>query len=175
MAETLDILDENGAATGRYIERGKPMKKGEYHLVVFVWIINGKGEFLLSKRTPGIGWGGLWQQTVGCAVAGETSLDAALRETREELGIELDPENGVLFKRYSMAHPNDDGGAFYNVWLFKQEVDLSTVIFQPEETCAAMWAAKRRIYGMFDDGTIIPHEFYPYIDELFDYCDKAFL
>ena len=36
MTEFWDILDENGNATSRIHERGKPMRKGEYHLVVYV-------------------------------------------------------------------------------------------------------------------------------------------
>ena len=50
MIELWDILDENGNITGRLHERGKPMVEGDYHLVVHVWIMNHKGEFLISKR-----------------------------------------------------------------------------------------------------------------------------
>jgi len=44
LAEFWDVLDENGNATGRLHERGKPMNKGDYHLEVSVWIENDKGE-----------------------------------------------------------------------------------------------------------------------------------
>lgn len=36
MRELWDILDENGNKTGRLRERGTPMRKGEYHLVIQV-------------------------------------------------------------------------------------------------------------------------------------------
>ena len=40
MAEFWDIYDKNGNRTDHFHERGKPMQKGDYHLVVHVWIIN---------------------------------------------------------------------------------------------------------------------------------------
>ena len=50
MAELWDILDENGNKTGCLHERGKPMRKGEYHLTVNVWIENDNGEYLIHGR-----------------------------------------------------------------------------------------------------------------------------
>ena len=91
MSELWDIYDINRKPTGRTVERGKPMKSGEYHIVVNVWIRNSKGEWLISKRTPNKHFPLLWEPTGGSAVSGESSFDAAIRETREELGVELDP------------------------------------------------------------------------------------
>ncbi|HOP11274.1 MAG TPA: NUDIX domain-containing protein [Oscillospiraceae bacterium] len=170
MAELWDILDENGNFTGRYAERGKPLKKGEYHLVVEIWILNSKGEFLISQRSAGGTWHGLWQTTGGCAVAGDDSLKTALKETREEIGIELDPKNGLLFKRYSALRSNDPGGYIKDVWLFRQEADISSVVLQPGETCDAMWASKKKIMRLIDENRFIPKEIYPYLDALFEYC-----
>lgn len=171
MRELWDILDANGNKTGRFQERGKPMLKGEYHLVVHIWIINSKGEFLISKRAPSVtGWANMWQTTGGSAVAGDDSLATALKETREETGIVLKTENGELFKRYSKLHSDDNGGTFYDVWLFRQEADINDVVFQPEETCGAMWASKEKIVELTDNGKFIANEAYPYIKELFDFC-----
>jgi tellurite methyltransferase len=176
MAELWDVLDENRSKTGRLHERGKPMKTGDYHLVVQVWIMNNKGEFLISKRTPGItGWTGMWQTTGGCAVSGDDSLKTAIKEASEELGVTLDPKNGQLFKQYALPHTNDNGNAFYDVWLFRQDIDISTVVFQADETCDAIWASKEKINQMIASGIFIPpNDAYPYLDELFYFCDKPF-
>jgi len=40
MSELWDVLDIDGNKTGRIHERGKPMQKGEGHLVVLIWILN---------------------------------------------------------------------------------------------------------------------------------------
>ncbi|HNX14782.1 MAG TPA: NUDIX domain-containing protein [Oscillospiraceae bacterium] len=171
MAELWDILDKNGNKIGRFQERGKPMQKGEYHLIVNIWIQNSKGEFLVSQRSTGGVWHGLWQTTGGCAVAGDDSLKTALKETREEIGVILDPKNGQRFKRYSAPHTNDDGCYIKDVWLFRQEVDITSVVLQPEETCDAMWASKAQIKQMINDGKFIsPIQAYPYLNELFEFC-----
>ena len=171
MAELWDILDENGNVIGRFIERGKPMQKGDYHLVAEIWILNSKWEFLISKRSAGGEWHGLWQTTGGCAVAGDDSLKTALKETREEIGITLDPKNGMLFKRYSALRSNDPGGYIKDVWLFRQEADIASVVFQPEETCDAMWASKAQIIQFINEKKFIPVEKYPYLNELFEHCE----
>ena len=176
MAELWDVLDENRNKTGRLHERGKLMKTGDYHLVVHIWIVNSKGEFLVSKRTSGItGWAGMWQTTGGSAVAGDDSLKTALKETSEEIGVALDPKNGQLFKQYDLPHTGDNGSAFYDVWLFRQDIDISTVVFQPDETCDAIWVNKEKINKMIAEGIFIPpNEAYPYLEELFYFCDKPF-
>jgi isopentenyldiphosphate isomerase len=91
--ELWDILDEDGNLTGRTIERGQPLKEGEYHLVVHIWIRNSEGEYLIQKRSEKVKlWPGIWAATGGAAIKGESSLDAALREAKEELGISLKPD-----------------------------------------------------------------------------------
>ena len=160
MAEFCDIYDINRNKTGRLHERGKPdMGDGDCLLIVFVWIMNGKGEFLISKRAAKGRFFGMWQTTGGCAIAGDDSLSAALRETKEELGITLDPKNGQLLKQY-----NEDRNLF-DVWFFRQDIDISEVVLQPGETCDAMWASKEKIKQMIDEG-VFWGEWSPYLDGL---------
>ena len=168
MAELWDVLDINRNKIGRLHERGKPMNAGDCHLIVQVWIMNKDGEFLIQKRP-----GSKWETVGGCAISGDDGLSAALRETKEELGVDLNPKNGQLFKQYSEPHINDDGTALFDIWVFRQDVDVSTVVFQPDETCDAMWASKAKIKQMIDDGIFIS-EWYPYLDELFYFSDKPF-
>ena len=173
MAEFWDILDENGNTTGRLHERGhivtNVLKQGEYHLVVHVWVMNTKNEFLISKRTPNKSYPNMWECTGGSAVAGDDSITTAIKEVREELGVTLEPQNGQLFKRYIRAYQNGSGD-FIDVWLFHQEINLSCVTFQPNETCDAALADKTKIEHMIDDGTFLGREIFPYLDELFCFC-----
>jgi Isopentenyldiphosphate isomerase len=164
MPELWDIVDEYGNKTGRLHKRGTPMKKGEYHLSVSVWILNNKGEFLISKRTPTQIASNMWETTGGSAIASENSLVAALRETKEELGIILNAEKGRIFTKYTYPHSSGDGVAYFEVWIFVQEVDISTVVLQPTETCDVIWAGKEKIKQLIENGQFIN---YSYIDELF--------
>lgn len=168
MIELWDILDENGNKTGRLHERGKLMGEGEYHLVVYVWIMNSNGEFLIAKRTPNKYFPNMWECIGGNAVAGDDGLTTALKEVHEEIGIILEPKNGQLFKHYK--YRNNNLGSFVDVWLFTQEFDISDVVLCPNETCDAMWASCAEIKHMVSEGTFIEWDNLICMDELFEFC-----
>lgn len=65
----------------RHIERYRPN--------VSVIITDGAGLVLLCKRVDEK-YGGTWQCVQGGIDAGENAIDAAIRETREELGVRTD-------------------------------------------------------------------------------------
>lgn len=170
MAELWDILDKNGNSTGRVHERGKPMGKGEYHLGVCVWIENDNGEYLISQRTPDKLSPNMWESTGGNAVAGDDSLTTALKETKEELGITLEPQNGRMIQHHLRDNVLNDaeGSGLVDVWLFRQNVEVSAVTLAPDETCGAMWANRDKINRMIDEGTFETWGLFTYMDELFE-------
>ena len=164
--EFWDILDEYGNKTGKIIERGTELEQGEYHLIIDVWIINQNNEFLISKRIPTKRpEPNKWNPVCGSVIAGEDSISAALRETKEELGIILDSKNGKMIKRFKCW-----GTAIIDVWLFHQEVDINTVVLQKEEADDVMWATSGLIKQIIERGDFISHGRIPYTDELFKIC-----
>lgn len=165
MAEYWDIYDADGAKTGRLHRSGEPMRAGEYHLAVAVWIGDESGRWLISQRAPEIAHGGMWQTTEGGVIAGEDSLQAALREAKEELGVSLQPENGMLWRKYIWPHADDDGMVWYHTWVFRNNVSMESVVLQPGETCNAMWATPEEIRRMAEDGAFTP---YDYLEDLFE-------
>lgn len=75
--------------------RGEQLSIGGYHLVVHVWIRNSKGEYLISQRSENRSTFPLmWECVSGSVVKGEDSLQGAVRETKEEVGIDLNTESG---------------------------------------------------------------------------------
>ena len=98
-------------------------------------------------------------------VAGDDSLTTALKEVREELGIILDPQNGRMIRHY-IPCSNIECHGLIDVWLFRQNVDISTVILAPNETCNAMWASRDKINSMIDEGMFTTWGLCTYIDEL---------
>ena len=77
--EYWDIYDRNRNQTGRTVKRGDALKDGEYHIVVQVWITDGNGRWVMTKRHPDKPCGRLWEPTAGSVTAGEDSLAGALR------------------------------------------------------------------------------------------------
>ena len=166
LAEFWDVLDENGNATGRFHERGKPMGEGEYNLSVSVWIENDNGEFLISQRTQNKSYPGMWETTGGNAITGDDSLTTALKETYEELGITLLPQNGRIIKHQTRKCVC--GHCLADVWLFRQNVDISTVTLAPEETCGAMWVSRDELDRMIAEGTFMTWGLFSCVAELSD-------
>jgi isopentenyldiphosphate isomerase len=126
--ELLDIRDENGVMTGMQLERGRPLRDGQYVLVVHVYIYNRAGEFLLQKRSRlKEMYPGRWDITGGGVIAGESSKEAALREVGEELGVEL---RGGLLQSIARLKWN-----FYliDVWACRTDIRIEDIVMQPEE------------------------------------------
>ena len=165
MPEFWDILDNNGNAMGRVHQRGKPMNKGEHHLEVYVLIENDNGEYLISQRSPNKSSPNMWECTGGNAVAGDNSLATALKEVKEELGVILEPQNGQMIQHRLPCGTVGCHG-LVDVWLFRQNVDISSVILAPDETSNAMWASRDEINRMIDEGTFTSWGLFKYVDEL---------
>ncbi len=89
MAEIWDLYDINKNMLGRLHERGLPLKSGEYHLAVEIWVKNSSNQILLTQRHPDKLWGSYWESTVGSVIAGENSFSGAKRELLEETGIKI--------------------------------------------------------------------------------------
>ena len=156
--ELWDGLDKHGNKTGKVIERGTELERGEYRLLIDVWIINKNKEFLISKRIPTKQpEPNKWNPVCGSVIAGEDSISAALRETKEELGITLDTQNGRSIKRFTAWQT-----AIIDVWLFSQEVDINNVVLQKEETDEAVWATSSLIKQIVEKGDFFSYERIPY-------------
>ena len=157
--ELWDVYDENRNLTGRVQRRGDMLEGDVYHLVVHIWTRNSKGEFLLTKRSPNKGFPNMWESTGGSALAGDDSLTAAVREVREETGVELDPTAGKCVITYRREN------YFCDVWLFRHEFDLDAVTLLEGETCDKMKADRNMIRKLYQDGHLVP---YCYLDELLE-------
>ena len=131
-------------------------------------------EWLINKRAEGRGTShdGKWETTSGAAIVGEDSLTAALREAKEELGLELDPNKGALFNRFT--HHIDEGHRDYvEVWVFEHECSLEDACFQKGETSDAMWATADKIREMMVTGEFLSEWFYPYFEEMVEGMEKS--
>ncbi len=157
--EIWDVLDENGALTGKTALRGKGvLKSGEYHLVVHIWIMSSTGQFLIQRRADDKKlMPGEWAATGGAAISGEDSFAAAKRELFEELGIKSDEQSLKKLERIKRRN------SLLDVWAIVCDVHENELVLQPSEVAEAKWVTKEQLCQMIEDGN-----FHNYGKEYFD-------
>ena len=137
-----DIYDKDRHLTGRIHRRGMPWKKGEYGLVVCVWVYDGNGNIFMTRRAPGKSFAGTWENSGGAARAGETSLQAICRELREETGIVAEESE------FELLCTDRDRICHYDFYCLKRSFPIETVVLQPGETDGAKWVDFPEIHEM---------------------------
>lgn len=152
MPELWDLYNRERQKTGVVHERGEPVPQGFYHLVVSVWIKNSQGQYLMSQRHPGKPYPLLWECTGGSVLAGEGSLQGAVREVKEELGLMLDAAMAQLIYQ----RRRDESQDFYDVWRFRSDAPAASLKLQPDEVVAVKWMDKAMIYGLQKNGRLHP-------------------
>lgn len=155
--ELWDLYNERRELTGRDHIRGEEVPHGYYHLVVHIWIRNSKGEYLMSQRSADRPTFPLmWECVGGSVVKGEDSLTGALRETQEEVGLTLSPEDGKLV--YSVVGRVVSGVKFtdiLDVWLFEYDGPVSLERATTNEVTQIVWMTKEQIKELFNEGKLV--------------------
>jgi len=142
LMEFNDIYDKERNLTGRVHKRGTPWHRGEYGLVVCVWVYDGTGNVLLTRRAPGKSFAGTWENSGGAAKAGETSLQAIARELFEETGIQAGEDE------FEYISSNRDKSAFYDFYCLKRQTPLDQIVLLPGETDGAKWVSLEEVHAM---------------------------
>ena len=107
--ELCDVVDQFGNRTGRIVERGTKLEPDEFYLVVQVWIRDEKNNYLIQQRGLQLKSGpGVWATTAGYVIAGEESVDAAIREVEEELGLQLSSSHLKRIDRHVLDNRVED-------------------------------------------------------------------
>lgn len=166
--ELWDVYDENRKATGRTHVRGIPLREGEYHLVSDVWTVNEKQEILLTQRHPDKPYGLMWECTGGSVLAGETSLEGALRELSEEVGIRAAGEE--LKHIHSICQKE----RFIDTYITRQAVELGDLRLQAEEVVDARFVTFDQLLKLWKLGVVVPKSRFPlYQDKIRDFIQKG--
>ena len=137
--------------------RGEQLPIDGYHLVVHVWIRNSKGEYLISQRSANRPTHPLmWECVDGSVVKGEDSLQGALREAKEEIGIDLLPEKGqVVLSDIKKIEFGKVANKIVDVWLFDYdgEVDLGNAT--TDEVAQVAWMNREQIKELFEHNMFV--------------------
>ena len=156
--ELWDLYNENRELLGRDHIRGEEIPEGCYHLVVHVWIRNSKGEYLISRRSANRpSFPLLWECVGGSVLKGEDSLQGALRETQEEVGLQLSPADGKLVR--SVIRDRVNGVRFadlLDIWLFFYDGEVSLEKATTREVEQVAWMTPDPIRTLSDAGKLVP-------------------
>lgn len=150
--EIWDLYDELRKPLGKLHLRGVDLAAGEYHLVVEVFTINADGRLLLTQRDPQKTYPLLWESTGGSIIAGETSIEGAIRELEEETGLAASAEQ--LKKIGELKN----GSYFRDIYIWKteQNIRLEKLKLQPGEVCDAKLATIEELTEMNRQSLMVP-------------------
>lgn len=142
--ELWDAYDKNGALVHRDLVRGQPIPDGLYHMVCAVLVQHVDGTFLLMKRDPSKpNWPNVFEAGAsGSALKGETAMEGARRELREETGICAE----TLTPLY--AETSADTHALYRGFLCVTDHPKDGITLQAGETVDYRWVTRRELLAM---------------------------
>ena len=152
MKEIWDLYDVHRDLTGETWVRGTkaPIPRGKYHVVVSIWTYTPEGKILITRRHPGKSFGGLWENTGGAVISGESSLEAACRELLEETGIK--PAADRLRFLGDVWH----SGCIVDAYLYISDVDVNELTLQDGEVTEARLVTEDELDLMSKQGKVVP-------------------
>ena len=150
--ELWDLYTRDRQPTGETHIRGEKLPPARYHLVVHVWIKNSRGEWLISQRAASRPTFPLkWESVGGSVTAGEDSQTGALREAKEEVGVDLDPALGMLVNCTVRDHFQD----IKDDWVFLYDGEISLANATTDEVADMRWMTVAEIRRLYDTGELV--------------------
>ena len=120
-----------------------------------ILIVSNTGKILFLKRGPGSDYPGLWAFPGGRVEDGETTEDAAIRETEEEAGYKANARNLLLWTRRIMPAATPDGHEVDFTTFILKDVDEFMPVLGPPD------APEHTAYQWSDYGTGPPEPIHP--------------
>lgn len=136
--EYIAILNADGSPTGKTCPKSEIHQKGFYHNTAHVWYYNAHSEILLAQRAASkMIYPLLWDISVaGHVDAGETIAQAAIRETREEIGLEIAEHQLEKIGVYPCFQSYPNGivdNEFHHTFIAKIECSINDLTLDFEE------------------------------------------
>ena len=145
MEEQIDVLDQNGHFTGIRRPKSEVHKSGDWHRTVHIWLLNSKNKLLIQLRSPTkLNCPNLWDISVGGHISsGEDGKTSAVREMKEELGIDVTEKDLMSLGEIKTQGVLNNGtyfdNEFHDVFLVRKDVKISDLILQKEEVADVKW------------------------------------
>lgn len=149
--EIIDLYDNKKQKLNKTMIRsaGEP-EEGEFKLSVHAWLLNSRGELLIQKRNENLKRNpGKWAFTGGAVDTNETSLEGAIREVKEEIGIDIKDDE----IEYLLSFKREKG--FVDIWLVKKDIAIDELVLQKEEVSEAKWVSLNELIKLAENGETV--------------------
>ncbi len=145
--EYWDVCDRTGRKLGYTKRSDEEFLDGEYHLSASVWIADSRGRLLIQKRSVSKRNGAsLWSITGGKVRAGECSIEACVREVKEELGFALD-EQDIRFLYRSIG-----SDILFDDYIIIRDLPIEKAHLEVSEVSEIRWADLDEIRTLCHNG-----------------------
>ena len=102
----------------------------------------------------------MWETVGGSVLAGEDSLTAALREVKEEIGLDLLLESGrLLFTKVRSIINGKQYNDIADIWLFHYDENTSSPI-ATDEVVQSRWMTRAEIEALRSSGQLVENLYY---------------
>lgn len=144
--EKRDLYDINRNLTGKTISKDEPIPKNNYIVVVLVFIQNSDEKFLIQKRSKIKN--GKYATTGGHPKSGENSIQGIISEVKEEIGLDIKPEDLKLY--YSGR--SDSEKVFWDDYYIKMDIpNIQNLSLQKEEVESVYWLSIDEINSLMNE------------------------
>ena len=150
--ELIEIVDENGNFTGQIMDKEEAHDKNLLHNEVGIFIINDDGKVLLQKRSANKRFSpNKWGLCAGHVEANESLENAALREIKEEVGLDITSKELIPYgeREITISDSNSHITYFYYIRCNKKENEFA---IQTEELSEVKWFNIDEIITMIKEG-----------------------
>ena len=114
------------------------------------------GRTLITHRSADKRWAaGWWEVPGGGVLAGETSLQAVVREVREEVGLDVAGAACELLYSYSNEDPAHADNYFADIYRFELDFSVADVVLQESEAVSCMAATWAEIEALNEKGVFL--------------------
>jgi len=157
--ELFDILDKDGKLTGLTATKGTQLQDGHYYLGVHVYIYNSAMEFLLQQRSYDKAFlPGGWEAILEHAVAGENSMECAIRGIKEEVGLRV--QNDVRFVWRTIW---EEYRHIIDVYFVEMDFSVDDLSLEPGKVIGAKFVSKKEMLTHISNMHYRPEEYRRYM------------
>ncbi|WP_299116417.1 NUDIX domain-containing protein [uncultured Winogradskyella sp.] len=164
MDEYIDIVTPEGKPTGRTALKSEAHKYGWYHNTIHVWLYTSIGEILLQQRSHKKKiYPLLWDvSAAGHIDAGETFIEAAIRETKEEIGLQIAAKELIKIGTFlhETSYQTIQDNEFHQVYISELKTELYQLKPQEDEVEALKLVTFNEYEALLKESSL-NHHFIP--------------